>query len=742
MPAISRRILDKMATASTLKLKFANYLWDDAKAEKLSPAARLVYRSNLLGSDQRITNTGGGNTSSKLVEPDPISGEPVEVLWVKGSGGDLRTSNLSNFSSLYQEKLFSLRKLYASLEPRGPKTPAEDRMAGCYPHCTFNLNPRAASIDTPLHSFVPFAHVDHMHPNSVIAVAASRRSKELTAEIFGQQIAWTPWLRPGFELGLELQRICEANPQLQGVILGQHGLINWADDAKECYDLTLSLVEKAAAYIEERDKGAQTFGGEKYQPLEPADRDDLLFQLLPWLRGQLSRRKRFVATLQTDPVILRFVDSQDAPRLAGVGTSCPDHFLRTKIKPLYVDWNPQTENLNSLKRKLTAGLEQYRKDYTNYYEQCKRPDSPAMRDPNPTVILIPGVGMIAWGKDKSEARVTAEFYNCAVEVMRGAEAIDEYIALPLQEAFDIEYWQLEEAKLKRMPAEKELARNVAVVVGAGSGIGKAVALRLAREGAHVVCADVDKKAAEATARELTDLYGFGVGVAGSGISGCGPAIGLQVNITERASIREMLKQTVLAYGGIDNIVVTAGVFVAPDASGRITDQQWKLTFDVNAAGGYFVADEARALWAAQGLRGSLVLTTSVNAVVAKKGSLAYDASKAAANHLVRGLAVELAPLVRVNGLAPATVVAGSTMFPRDRVISSLTKYGILFDESEETETLRNKLAGFYAERTLTKSAITPEDQAEAAFFLVSERSAKITGGFIQVDGGLPEAFIR
>jgi NAD(P)-dependent dehydrogenase (short-subunit alcohol dehydrogenase family) len=365
-----------------------------------------------------------------------------------------------------------------------------------------------------------------------------------------------------------------------------------------------------------------------------------------------------------------------------------------------------------------------------------------MRDPNPTVILIPGVGMIAWGKDKSESRVTAEFYNCAVEVMRGAEAIDEYIALPLQEAFDIEYWQLEEAKLKRMPAEKELARNVAVVIGAGSGIGKAIARRLAIEGAHIVCADVDKAAADATAKELTGIYGFGIGVSGTGISGCGPAIGLQVNITDRTSVREMLKQTVLAYGGVDNIVVTAGVFVAPDAAGRISDQQWKLTFDVNTQGGYFVADEARAIWSAQGLRGSMVLTTSVNAVVAKKGSLAYDASKAAANHLVRGLAVELAPLVRVNGLAPATVVAGSTMFPRDRVISSLIKYGIAYTDSEDTEALRNKLAGFYAERTLTKSAITPEDQAEAAFFLVSERSSKITGGFIQVDGGLPEAFIR
>ncbi|HMC66613.1 MAG TPA: bifunctional rhamnulose-1-phosphate aldolase/short-chain dehydrogenase, partial [Gemmataceae bacterium] len=681
-------------------------------------------------------------TSAKLTEPDPISGEPVEVLWVKGSGGDLRTSSLANFASLYQEKLLSLRKLYASMEPRGPKSAAEDKMVGCYPHCTFNLNARAASIDTPLHSFVPYAHVDHMHPNSVIAVAASRRSKELTREIFGGEIGWTPWLRPGFELGLELQRICEQNPRLKGVILGQHGLINWAQGDKECYDLTLDLVEKAAVYIDDRDKGERTFGGEKHQPLKPAERDELLYPLLPWLRGQLSRQKRFIATIQTDPVILRFVNSHDAPRLAEVGTSCPDHFLRTKIKPLYVDWSPRTENLEALKRKLTAGLEQYRQDYASYYEQCKRPDSPPMRDPNPTVILIPGVGMIAWGKDKSESRVTAEFYNCAVEVMRGAEAIDEYIALPLQEAFDIEYWQLEEAKLKRMPAEKELARNVAVVIGAGSGIGKAIARRLALEGAHIVCADVDKAAADATAKELTGIYGFGIGVAGTGISGCGPAIGLPVNVTDRASIREMLKQTVLAYGGVDNIVVTAGVFVAPDAAGRISDQQWKLTFDVNTQGSYFVADEARAIWAAQGLRGSLLLTTSVNAVVAKKGSLAYDASKAAANHLVRGLAVELAPLVRVNGLAPATVVAGSTMFPRDRVISSLIKYGVSYTDSEDTETLRNKLAAFYAERTLTKSAITPEDQAEAAFFLISERSAKITGGFIQVDGGLPEAFIR
>jgi NAD(P)-dependent dehydrogenase (short-subunit alcohol dehydrogenase family) len=350
--------------------------------------------------------------------------------------------------------------------------------------------------------------------------------------------------------------------------------------------------------------------------------------------------------------------------------------------------------------------------------------------------------MIAWGKDKSESRVTAEFYNCAVEVMRGAEAIDEYVALPQQEAFDIEYWLLEEAKLKRMPAEKELARNVVVVLGGGNGIGKAVAHRVAREGAHVVCADLSKEAADETAKELTDRYGLGIGVAGSGISGCGPAIGLPVNITDRASVREMLKQAVLAYGGIDNIIVTAGIYVAPDRDGRISDQQWKLTFDVNVMGEYLVGDEARQMWLDQGLRGSLVLTTSVNAVVAKKGSLAYDASKAAAKHLVRGLAVELAPLIRVNALAPATVVAGSTMFPRDRVIASLSKYNIAFEESEDTESLRCKLADFYAQRTLTKSAITPEDQAEAAMFLISDRSSKITGQAIMVDGGLQEAFLR
>ncbi len=728
--------------ATSTALKHVNYLWDEVKAARLSPAEQLVYRSNLLGADQRITNTGGGNTSAKLTERDPLTGENVEVLWVKGSGGDLRTSNLGNFASLYQTKLVGLQPLYGSMNPRGPKTQAEDHMVGLYPHCTFNLNPRASSIDTPLHSFIPAKHVDHMHPNSVIAIAASRGSRELTQKIFGDEISWTPWLRPGFELGLELERMCKANPNLKGIVMSQHGLINWAEGNKECYDLTLRLVEKAAQYIERHDKGEKTFGGAKYQTLPEAERNRALYEILPWLRGQVSAAKRFIGTVQSDAAILRFVNSHDAARLAELGTSCPDHFLRTKIKPLYVDWNPQSENVAALQSKLAAGLEQYRKDYAAYYEQCKRPDSPAVRDANPTVILIPGIGMIAWGKDKSESRVTAEFYNCAVEVMRGAEAIGEYIALPQQEAFDIEYWLLEEAKLKRMPAEKEMARDVALVVGAGNGIGKAAAHRLAKEGAHIVCADLSLEAAQETANELTKLYGMGIGVAGTGVSGCGPALAVQVDITNRESVRAMLEQTVLAYGGLDRLIVTAGVFLAPDREGHVTDSQWKTTFDVNVMGLYLVADESRALWARQGLRGSMVLTTSVNGMVSKKGSLAYDASKAAANHLTRGLAVELAPLVRVNALAPATVVAGSTMFPRDRVIASLTKYAIPFEESDSTDDLRNKLAAFYAQRTLTKAAITPEDQAEGVYYLASNRSAKVTGQVLPVDGGLQDAFVR
>jgi rhamnulose-1-phosphate aldolase/alcohol dehydrogenase len=719
-----------------------HYLWDDGVADQLDAVERLRYRSNLLGSDQRITNTGGGNTSSKIKMSDPLSGEEVDVLWVKGSGGDLRTSTRANFASLSMEKFLSLEKIYAKADVKGAKTEIEDAMVDLYRHTAFGLNPAAASIDTPLHGLIPFRHVDHMHPVSVIAIAAGKDQERLTREIFGGEVGWIPWQRPGFDLGLVMREKLKRNPDLKGFVMGQHGLISWADDDKACYEWTLTLIEKAARYIERRDKGAKTFGGQKYRPLEAAGREEILTRLLPELRGRISQADRRIGTVQATENVLQFVDSVDAPRLAEIGTSCPDHFLRTKIKPLYVDWNPQKESYEALAEKLEKGLAAYRADYAAYYEACKRPHSPAMRDPNPTVILIPGLGLIAWGKNKSESRVTAEFYSLAIDVMRAAEAIGQYQGLPRQEAFDIEYWLLEEAKLKRMPPEKELARHVVLVIGAGSGIGRAVAHRVAQEGAHVVCADLSEETARATADALTAGQGVGIGVAGTGLSGCGPAVGMGVDITDRASIQSMFKNVLLAYGGVDNIVITAGIFVPPDKQGYIPDEKWALTYAINVTGPYLVADEAKKIWQAQGLKSSLVITTSANAAVAKQGSFAYDTSKAAANHLVRELAIELAPLVRVNGLAPATVVEGSSMFPRDRVISSLSKYGIAFEEGESTEALRDRLANFYAQRTLTKSPITLEDQAEVAFLLSSNRFSKTTGQIISVDGGLHEAFLR
>jgi rhamnulose-1-phosphate aldolase/alcohol dehydrogenase len=724
------------------ELQYVKYLWRDEDAERLSGVDRLVYRSNRLGDDLTLTNTGGGNTSSKLTERDPLTSEPVEVLWVKGSGGDLRTATRDGFASLYLDKVRAMKPRYVNSPERGPKTPIEDAMYPMYSHCVFNLNPRACSIDTPLHTFVPYQHVDHLHPNAVIAVAASVNQERLCADIYGEDVIYVPWQRPGFDIGLMIEGLIARHPRARGVLLGHHGMSSWSNDDKTCYETALEIIDRAAQYIEQRDRGEQTFGGQKHAPLAEEERLRVFAEIAPVLRGQISASRRFVGTMQHDERMLRFVNSQDAPRLATLGTSCPDHFLRTKIKPLFVDWDPARGDIDGLKAALPVQLEAYRQDYIAYYNRCRRPDSPPMRDPNPTVILIPGLGMIAWGKNKSESRVTAEFYNCAIEVMRGAEAIDTYEAMDQQEAFDIEYWSLEEAKLRRLPPEKELDRQVIAVIGAGAGIGKATAHRLVREGAHIVAVDRDRASAQATADEIVARYGEGIGVAGTGISNCGPAIGLACDITDRASVRRMLADVMLAYGGLDAVVVTAGVFVPPDRNGRVDDQMWALTFGINVTGAYVVADEAHQIFRRQGLPASIVLTTSANAVVAKKGSLAYDTSKAAANHLVRELAVEMAPLVRVNAVAPATVVKGSTMFPRDRVVASLAKYGIAYAEDEATEDLRSRLAAFYATRSLIGSPIEPEDQAEAILLLVSGRLAKTTGHIIPVDGGLQDGFLR
>src|SRR5215213_10190314 len=523
--------------AKESKFKFVKYLWNDEEVEGLDGVDRLVYRSNRLGDDLTLTNTGGGNTSSKLMESDPLTGEDVEVLWLKGSGGDLRTAKRDGFASLYLEKVRSMRPIYENDPQNGPKSEIEDAMVGMYNHCVYGLNPRACSIDTPLHTLVPYKHVDHLHPNSVIAIAASVNQEKLTKEIYGDDVVYIPWQRPGFDIGLKIEQLIKENPRAKGILLGHHGMSSWDNNDKTCYETALEIIDRASQYIEAHDKGAATFGGPRYKHLDEATRQKIQTEIIPFIRGQISVDRRFVGTVQDDGKMLRFVNSVDGPRLAELGTSCPDHFLRTKIKPLFVEWNPETGNLESLKTAISEGLVQYRKDYEDYYNRCKHPDSPAMRDPNPTVVLIPGLGMLAWGKNKSESRVTGEFYNCAIEVMRGAEAIDEYEAMDQQEAFDIEYWLLEEAKLKRMPPEKELDRRIAVIIGAGAGIGKEAAHRLVREGAHIVCVDLNEDAAKETAQEIIAKYGAGIGVAGTGISNCGVAIGLGCDMTNRESVR-------------------------------------------------------------------------------------------------------------------------------------------------------------------------------------------------------------
>ena len=731
-----------MPTTKTTYFRQVENKWDDEHVKNMNGLERLVYRSNILGSDSYINNTGGGNTSSKIMENDPITGEKVNVLWVKGSGGDLRTAVKKNFASLYQDKLLQLQDIYADMENTGLKTPAEDSMTQMYPHCTYNLNPRAPSIDTPLHSFIPYKFVDHTHPVPVIAIATAENGPELMKEIYGDEVAWVDWMRPGFELGLQLQEVIEENPGIKGIILGGHGLINWADDDKECYSISIDLINKAADYLAERALGDETFGGQKFQPLEKDQRRETLAQVLPYLRGQVSQENKFIGTIQDDEDTLEFVNSSDARRLAELGTSCPDHFLRTKIKPLYVDWDPKSETIDQLKQKIETGLAGYRDDYEAYYKAHSDEDSPDMRDPNPTVILIPGIGMVTWGKNKSESRVTAEFYTAAIGVMRGAESVDTYTALPKQEAYDIEYWALEEAKLKRMPPEAELSREVIAVIGAGSGIGKTLVPKLIDEGGTVAALDLNEETATETAEEVLDEIGMGIGVAGTDISGSGDVIGLGCNITSRQSITDALNKTVIAYGGIDHVVVTAGMFPTPDKEGVVADDDWDRSFAVNVKGSYMVADEMSRIWDYQNLEGSMVITTSANAVVPKSGSQAYDVCKAAANHLIRELAIEYAPNIRVNGVAPATVVEGSSMFPRDRVMASLKKYGIEFSEEDSTEILRDKLAHFYAGRTLIKKPITPEQQCHAIYALVSSAFENTSGHIIPVDGGLTDAFLR
>ncbi len=737
-----------LAPVASPALKFLEDRWDPNLAARLDEPELLRYRSNLLGSDLRITNFAGGNTSSKIDDIDPLTGQPVQILWVKGSGGDLGSIKRTGFATLYQDKLLALEHLY-----RGQDT--EDSMVEMYPICAFRNNPVAASIDTPLHGFLPFPHVDHLHPDWAIALAASANGLQKMEEFnreFHHKLVWVPWQRPGFELALMMKRVVEQNPGCDGIVLGGHGLFTWGETQRECYVSTLTVIDELGQFIANHGlcKGTVRFGGNAVSARP--DRAALAAEIAPYLRGRISAQRRWIASFSDSEDVLSFINSKHGRELSFLGTSCPDHFIRTKIRPLFVPWS-DGEDIATLKQNIDTSLDEYRQQYRAYYEAHAQADSPALRDTSPTVVLIPGLGMFSFGKIKTEARITGEFYTNAIHVMEGASLLDEgpvsgtvpqcgegmnpatfkvftnYVALPLSEAFRIEYWALEEAKIRRQPPEKELSRSIVLIVGGASGIGREVALLAAARGAHVMVADRDETAASKVAGELAS------------VASRESVASTTVDIRNREAIRGALRATIAAFGGVDILINTAALFPS-SSDGVITEAQWATTLDVNVTANFLLCDEAVKTFAAQALDSSVVLTSSANAVVPKRGSEAYDVSKAALSHLVRELAVGLSPRVRVNAIAPATVVKGSTMFPRDRVRSSLNKYDIAFEESMSDEELRGLLADFYAKRTLTHQPIDPADCAEAILFLASPRSRCTTGHVIPVDGGLPEAFLR
>jgi len=733
------------------KTTYLRDLWDENSAEKLrdNPLALLRYRSNLLGADLRITNFGGGNTSSKIELPDPFTRKPTIVLAVKGSGGDLGSITETGFALLYQDRLEQLKDLYRGGEH-------EDEMVGYYPLSAFGENRVAASIDTPLHALLPFPHVDHLHPDWAIALAASANGKRKLEQFnkeYGRRVAWVPWQRPGFELALLIEKAVKDNPGIDGILLGGHGLFTWGATPRECYLNSIHTIDQMGEFIDKHQNVKRVlFGGSLQSPR--ADRKSFAAEILPRLRGLLSSERRVIAHYSDSEDALNFAGSAWARELGTLGTSCPDHFLRTRVCPLFVSWDASARDLAALKASLEHKVVEYRTAYKKYYEQWASKDSPKLRDANPSVVIIPGIGLFGFGKNKKEARITTEFFVNAIHVMAGANALEDgeapetlpqarraeqsngfshfhnYVALPRSEVFRIEYWALEEAKLQRMPAESEFSRKIALVVGGASGIGRETALLLARKGAHVMVADFDEPGAKKAAEQAASFANIEFVSA------------VAVDLGSAASLANAVNSTILEFGGIDIVVNTAAIYPVPGRDGQLSDSQWATTFLVNVTGNYLLACAVERVFRDQNLPGSMVLTSSANAVVPKQGSEAYDTSKAALDHLIRELAVKLGPTVRVNGIAPATVVAGSTMFPRDRVIQSLQKYKIPFSESDSTETLRESLAKFYAQRTLTRRPITPEFCAAAILWLAGEQSARTTGHVIPVDGGLSEAFLR
>ncbi len=710
-----------LSTTNTPKadsFRHVSYLWDDAKAAQLEgdEVGLLIYRSNLLGADLRLTNYGGGNTSCKAMAEDPLTGQLTEVMWVKGSGGDIGTLKRSGLAALYVDRLRALKNRYRGLA-------FEDEMVELFNHSIYDLASKAPSIDTPLHGFLPFKHIDHLHPDAAIAIAAAKDGKRITDELFNGQLGWVDWQKPGFDLGLQLEQCLAENPGIRGIMLGSHGLFTWGDTAYESYVNTLEVIERCAEYLEENyGKKGPAFGGAKLESIPQTDRLSQAAKLAPVLRGLASGQNRMIGHFTDDDRVLEYINSNDLERLAPLGTSCPDHFLRTKISPLVLELKPEEDltDVSALKAKLNPAFAAYRDMYKAYYEGCKHPNSPAIRDSNPVVILYPGVGMFTFAKDKQTARVAAEFYINAINVMKGAEAISEYTSLPRQEAFNIEYWLLEEAKLQRMPKPKPLSGKVALITGSAGGIGKAIAKKFAQEGACVVLNDINQERLDGAKEEFIGAFGKDT------------VATTTLNVTNWESVEDAYKAACLAFGGVDIVVNNAGISISkPIAEHSI--EEWDRLYDILVKGQFMVTKAAVDVMRKQEMGGDVVNIVSKNALVAGPNNAGYGSAKAAQLHLSRLNAAELGTdHIRVNTINPDAVISDSNIWAGGWAEGRAKAYGVSVEE----------LPAYYAKRTLLNEVILPDDIANACFAFVGGLLNKSTGNVLNVDGGVAMAFVR
>jgi rhamnulose-1-phosphate aldolase/alcohol dehydrogenase len=700
------------------EFKHVSYLWDKAKAAELAgdEVALLIYRSNLLGADLRLTNYGGGNTSCKAMAKDPLTGVEKEVMWVKGSGGDIGTLKKNGLAALHMDRLLNLKNIYRGIEH-------EDEMVELFNHCIYDLASKAPSIDTALHGFLPFKHIDHLHPDAAIAIAAAKDGKKITQELFEGKIGWVGWQKPGFDLGLQLKQCLDENPGIRGIMLGSHGLFTWGDTAYESYLNTLEVVERCSIYLEKNyGKKGEIFGGAKIQSLPKEKRLQQAAALAPVLRGFCSSQTKMIGHFTDDDRVLQFINSNDLDRLAPLGTSCPDHFLRTKISPLVLPLSAcgDLTDVAAIKATLSPAFEAYRKMYADYYDACKHPNSPAIRDANPVVLLYPGVGMFTFAKDKQTARVAAEFYINAINVMKGAEAVSEYTSLPRQEAFNIEYWLLEEAKLQRMPKPKSLSGRIALVTGSAGGIGKAIAKKFAAEGACVIINDINEERLQTATAEFVQLFGKDTAAA------------VQLDVTNVATISKAMEGAALAFGGVDIIVNNAGISI----SKTIADhgiEDWDKLYDILVKGQFLVSQAGIAVMRKQDIGGDVINIVSKNSVVAGPNNAGYGSAKAAQAHLSRLMAAEVGgDKIRVNSVNPDAVIADSNIWAGGWAEGRAKAYGITVAE----------LPAYYAKRTLLNEMILPDDIANACFAFVGGLLSKSTGNTLNVDGGVAMAFMR